>query len=245
MGTQYVFWSIKRDDKRGEEGIIQKLLGHLVRKDLDRTGRRNVRSFSLVFSLNIAVGNVSLRHVSVNFNQVLRSLVPAVTIVMAMMVGKHFSVNRILSVTPIIVGVAMSCYGDMTYTALGFIYTAACVILAALKAVAAGQMLTGPHKLHPVDLLGHLAPLAMMQCIFLSIATGEVVEIVKRPELFWTDFRPIVMVVISAAFSLYVLASPRLCRLTECEIRWRYSFLYGCRSNPFMLFPFLGHVFCW
>ena len=58
-----------------------------------------------------------------------------------------------MSVFPIVTGVAMACYGDMTYTSIGFFYTVACVIIAAIKVVAAGEMLTGPLKLHPVDLV--------------------------------------------------------------------------------------------
>jgi hypothetical protein len=199
-----MFWSIKRHDKFGTEGIIHQWFGHLIRKDLDMSGRSRIRWFSLIFSLNIAIGNVSLRHVSVNFNQVMRSLVPAFAIVMGLCVKEKFTTVRILSVIPVIVGVALACYGDMTYTTLGFIYTLSCVVLAALKVVVAGQMLTGPLKLHPVDLLGHLAPLAMVQCICLSIATGEVSDIIKRPELYLTDARPMLLVILSGFFSLYV-----------------------------------------
>lgn len=202
LGTYYVFWSLKRDAKTGREGLFHKWFGdNLVRKDLDKTGQRYIFLFSLIFSMNIAIGNVSLRYVSVNFNQVMRSLVPAFSIVMGMMVGRKFSLRRVLSVTPIVVGVAMACFGDMTYTALGFFYTSCCVILSALKVVAAGEMLTGPLKMHPVDLLGHLAPLAMMQCLALSMGTGEFFEILARPELYWTDMKPLVVVTISGFFS--------------------------------------------
>lgn len=173
-----------------------------MRKDLDKKGQRHILMFSCIFSLNIAIGNVSLRHVSVNFNQVLRSLVPALSIVMGLMAGRKFTCRRILSVTPVVVGVAMACFGDMTYTALGFFYTFCCVILSALKVVAAGEMLTGPLKLHPVDLLGHLSPLAMMQCFALSVVSGELSAILARPELlYWNNLKPMAVVIISGFFS--------------------------------------------
>lgn len=206
LGTHYVFWRIKRDDKLGTESNIQKWLGGLVRKNLDKKGTKYIRLFSIVFSLNIAIGNVSLRHVSVNFNQVMRSLVPVVTICMGMIVGRKFTWRRILSVGPIVVGVAMACYGDMAFTKIGFFYTLGCVIMAAVKVTAAGEMLTGSLKLHPVDLLGHLAPLAMIQCISISFATGEVHSILKRPELYLTDIRPMLVILLSGicSFSLNI-----------------------------------------
>ena len=150
-------------------------------KQLDASNRRPILLFSLIFALNIAIGNTSLRWVSVNFNQVFRALVPAVVMAISMVwFGKTYSTKRKLLVLPIIIGVMLSFYGDMTFTSLGLFYTLLCVLLAALKAILGGEILTGDLKLHPIDLVYKMCPLALLQIGIVCLLNGEAAAIFER-----------------------------------------------------------------
>jgi hypothetical protein len=100
--------------------------------------------------------------------------VPVVVMIISMSYySKVFSLNRKWAVVPIVIGVALTFYGDMTFTNIWATYTMLCVVFAALKAVVSGEILTGDLKLHPIDLLLKMCPLAMLEIGMLAVATGR------------------------------------------------------------------------
>ena len=82
------------------------LLSRTVKpKQIEGTQRTNILLFSVIFSLNIAIGNTSLSYVSVNFNQVVRSLVPVIVLFISIVwYRKVYSSARKWAVLPIAVG---------------------------------------------------------------------------------------------------------------------------------------------
>lgn len=155
------------------------------------THRLVIAAFSVLFTLNIAVGNLSLRHVSVNFNQVMRSLVPVFTMWSSTwLFGATISQARRLAVWPVVLGVAMAVAGDrFTVTPIGFWVTLACAILASAKVVVSTELLSGnpSYQMHPLRLLHLMSIPALVQCLFLAAITGEASQLIRQ----WhTDLDP-------------------------------------------------------
>ncbi len=115
------------------------------------------------------------------FSQVFRALVPVIVMAVSMFYyRKTYSMDRKWAVVPIVFGVALAFYGDMSFTNIGAFYTALCVVLAALKAIMGGELLTGDLRLHEIDLLSKMCPLALLEIGLVAILSGEVTEIMGR-----------------------------------------------------------------
>lgn len=59
------------------------------------------------------------------------------------------------------------------FTAWGFFLTVLGTVLAALKTIVTNQIQVGRLKLHPLDLLLRMSPLAFIQCVVWSYTSGE------------------------------------------------------------------------
>ncbi|RKO99127.1 hypothetical protein CXG81DRAFT_28092 [Caulochytrium protostelioides] len=130
--------------------------------------------FSVLYTINIAVSNVSLHMVTVPFHQVVRSTVPFFTVLISVFfLKKQFPRAVYVALVPIIVGVALATIGEYGYTAAGMILTILGTLLAAAKTVITNRVLTGRIKLHPLDLLMRMAPLAFVQVALYAAITGE------------------------------------------------------------------------
>lgn len=79
----------------------------------------------------------------------------------------------------VVAGVAFATFGEYNYTAMGFFLTVLGTILAAIKTVVTNRVQVGKLKLHPLDLLLRMSPLACIQTLLYSYATGEM-ELVQE-----------------------------------------------------------------
>jgi len=113
--------------------------------------------------------------VSVSFHQILRSTSPLFTILIyKLWYNRSYALATYLSLIPIITGAAFTTYGDYYFTPLGFFLTLLGVILAALKTVATNRLMTGNLKLHALELLFRMSPLAAIQSLIYACLVGEV-----------------------------------------------------------------------
>ncbi|KZV84902.1 hypothetical protein EXIGLDRAFT_682362, partial [Exidia glandulosa HHB12029] len=141
--------------------------------------------FSVLYTVNIAVSNVSLQLVTVPFHQVVRASAPLFTIGLSVaLLGTRLNSQKIMTLLPVIAGVGFATYGDYYFTSWGLFLTLLGTLLASLKTVITSILQTpraGSRgiKLHPLDLLLRMSPLAFIQCVLFGWYTGEL-ERVRR-----------------------------------------------------------------
>ena len=150
-------------------------------------------AFSVLYTVNIAVSNISLQLVTVPFHQVVRAATPLFVIALSFLLRpRPLSPAKLVSLLPVVLGVAFATYGDYYYSLPGLLLTLLGTLLAALKTIATNALQAGPAfapttrrclplprplKLHPLDLLLRMSPLAFIQCVFYSHLSGELARV--------------------------------------------------------------------
>ena len=140
--------------------------------------------FSTLYSVNIAMSNVSMKYVSLALHQVTRSGTPIITLILEFFIlGRRIYGWSAASLIPVVTGIVLTVLGEMgglEYSTLGLSLTILGVFLSSLKGVMTNFMLIGGFKLHPLELITLVAPIAALQCVFTSVLVGETSELVKE-----------------------------------------------------------------
>ncbi|KPV73349.1 uncharacterized protein RHOBADRAFT_38525 [Rhodotorula graminis WP1] len=188
----------------------QVLLSRGVFTQARLTSRENVImfAFSGLYTINIAVSNLSLHLVSVPFHQVVRAMTPLFTIAMTVtLFRQRYSRQTYLALVPVVAGVAFATYGDYSFTPWGFFLTLLGTFLAAVKGIVTNRVQVGRLKLHPLDLLVRMSPLAFIQCVFFGWASGELDRVSEYATTEMTQSKALALALNGAiAFGLNVVS---------------------------------------
>lgn len=136
--------------------------------------------FSFLYTINIAISNVSLKLVTVPFHQVIRATTPLFAMAINILLyHTSYPLLTHLSLLLVCAGVGFATFGDYYFKPMGFFLTLLGAVLAALKTVVTNRIQTGRLRLSPLELLYRMSPLAFAQTMVYAYLTGELSVIYK------------------------------------------------------------------
>lgn len=160
-----------------------KLIEIQSRPDYERKVMNRILILSFLFSLNIIFGNSSLKYCSVAFVQIVRAIIPMITMILSkIFLNSKFMLVHYLSCAVVCVGVAFSCFGEINLTAFGLFITVFGCFLSSAKSISIKLSLTGQYELHSFDLLLRMSPIAAIEMFVLAVVTGEETRMIESPK---------------------------------------------------------------
>lgn len=129
---------------------------------------KEIMPLSACFALSVALGNMSLKYIYPSFNQMLGSMGPLITVLLAVVLQqKSFSMKTWLSMPVICIGLAICSVKELNFNVLGTFFATAATVLRAVKTLIQGKLLS--RKMDPVSLLYYMAPMSAVLLSFLMI----------------------------------------------------------------------------
>lgn len=142
--------------------------------------------FSFLYTINIAISNVSLKLVTVPFHQVIRATTPLFAMALNIaLYHSRYPLMTYMSLLLVVAGVGFATFGDYYFKPMGFFLTLLGAFLAALKTVITNRIQTGRLRLSPLELLYRMSPLALAQTLIYAFLTGELTVIWQGIQTAW------------------------------------------------------------
>jgi len=151
------------------------------RKTLSLREQGTIFLFSLIFTLNIAVGNTSIHYLTVSLNQVVRSIIPGITMMLSyFFLGTKYNKYHISTIGLVVIGVAMATMGEHSteFNPLGFTLTLIVCCLSSCKSVLT-QKFIKQFSFHPMDILNRLSGWAFINMTIAAFLLGEHSRLLK------------------------------------------------------------------
>eukprot|EP01130_Rhizamoeba_saxonica_P011181 TRINITY_DN462_c0_g1_i1.p1 TRINITY_DN462_c0_g1~~TRINITY_DN462_c0_g1_i1.p1 ORF type:complete len:299 (+),score=31.28 TRINITY_DN462_c0_g1_i1:253-1149(+) len=153
----------------------------IQRKQLNTDQNMKLVLFSLLFTMNIVVGNIGIRFVSVSLVQVIRSLIPGITMLLSFLIlAKTYEKKYLYSVVLVCIGVCIASFSEANIHSGGLFMVFLVCLLSSSKTVVTQKFMQGKMKFHPFDLINRLSFFAFFQMFAISIALGETSSIVDE-----------------------------------------------------------------
>jgi solute carrier family 35 protein E4 len=147
---------------------------------------RKVAPLASCFALSVAMGNLSLKYIFPSFNQMLGSMSPLITVLIATVLPprKRYNSWTWLSM-PVICGGLIACtVKEVHFNALGAFYAMGATVLRAVKSIMQGKLLDPSERLDSVTLLYYMAPFAAaLLLIFSLLSEGLEPYVLLMPKL--------------------------------------------------------------
>ncbi|KAI9647998.1 hypothetical protein NHQ30_002626 [Ciborinia camelliae] len=152
--------------------------------------------FSILYTVNIAVSNVSLGTMTIPDHQVIRSTIPIFIIILSILLHrKPYPLLTMLTLLPLTTGVILATRGSLTLSTDTMTLGTTGALLSALKTLATHHLQTA-HAIPALAIMRYVSPLAGIQATIWSYMNGEIDEFLvkqffsSRSTLFSTSTSP-------------------------------------------------------
>jgi len=127
--------------------------------------KKKIIPLAIIFCVNIILGNISLNFVPISFMQTIKSSVPAFTVlILSQVMHQQFSFETYISLVPVVGGIGLASYTELSFDMLGFIAALTASVVTALQSIISGILLGGK-KMDPVTLIYYMAPLSALMIL--------------------------------------------------------------------------------